>query len=206
LVIAEVPTVITSGGSTFTSSVLTTAHDTASIATLITTTNSLGQAITTSTTVPAIVLSVTNAAGSIVLTTSAVVASVPSSYAAITTTDKFGNQLILTSVTAGQVLTTTDARGEAITTTFYPPGGAVESVIFQTTQLPDGQQVVETLTAYVAPSGVGLATAALAATASPTSTGKPSLQSAGAAAGGKGVSEGLLGLAVAGAAGLVVLL
>jgi len=161
--------------------------------------------MTTSKTVPAVVLDVTNSAGQTVLTTSAVDTSVSSSWAAFTTTDKQGNQVVLTSVTAGQVVTTTDAHGQTLTTTFYPPGGAVESVILQTTYGPGGQQVVETLTAYVAPSGAGLATAAVAASVTATSTGKPSLQT-GAAVAGNRVSEGLLGLVVAGAAGVAVLL
>jgi len=155
------------------------------------------------------VLSVINSAGATVLTTSAIVPSqsVPSSYASITTTDKFGNEVVLTSVTAGQVVTTTDAKGQTLTTTFYPPGGAVESIIFQTTQLPNGQQVVETLTAYVAPSDAGLVTQAVAATASATSSGKPGLQSQGAAApGGLSKKDGLVGLVLAGAAGVVALL
>jgi hypothetical protein len=64
---------------------------------------------------------------------------------------------------------------------------------------------VETLTAFVAPSDAGLATQAVAVTASATSTGKPSLQNA-AVAGGLSRREGLIGLVIAGAAGAIALL
>jgi len=95
-------------------------------------------------------------------------------------------------------LTTTDARGAVITTTFYPDGGSVESVILQTTQLPNGEQIVETLTAYIAPSNVAVATQGVQQS-SAGGGAAPGLQRAAAVK----VGDGVMGVAAAVAVGVI---
>jgi len=133
--------------------------------------------------VAAVVYSATDSKGSFYTTTSAIRSYATSSSATvISTTDQYGHSVVLSvsGLTSGAVITTTDAAGSSITTTYHPSGDAVQSVILQTTTLPDGSQAVVTATAYVLPTEVAATTTGAAAAATSTDTASPSLQTGAA--------------------------
>lgn len=79
----------------------------------------------------------------------------------------------------------------------------MQSVILVTTKLPDGQQLVETLTAYVAPTNVAVATQGVQRSSS-AAAATPTLQSKAVSV-GEGVMKSLLAVVV-GVVGLTVFL
>ncbi|KAF2995683.1 hypothetical protein E8E13_002931 [Curvularia kusanoi] len=114
-----------------------------------------------------------------------------------TTTDSRGSSIAITSAanyapTKGEVLTTTNAQGSTFLTTYTPGGGSVRSVRLITTTDSDGQPSTFTSITYVDPTEVAGGDQG-GAQASPTATGRPSVQS-GAAGKNSAALAGLAGL------------
>jgi hypothetical protein len=119
-----------------------------------------------------VTLTATDAAGSAVVETSlALSAATASVEAVVTATDAAGRPTLLTSLVPGIVLTeaggqvtttpaptlslvtTTNAQGQTVVSTITPGGGVVDSLVLETTTLPNG--VLSTYTSYVSPQGTG---------------------------------------------------
>ena len=114
-----------------------------------------------------------------------------------TVTDSRGSTVAITSTanyapTRGQVLTTTDAEGSTFLTTYTPGGGRVSSVRLVTTTDAQGRPQTLTSITYVDPTDVGGSDEG-GAGASPTATGRPSVQS-GSANKNSAALAGLAGL------------
>src|SRR5690242_19913287 len=116
-----------------------------------------------------------------------------------TTTDERGSSVAITSAanyapTRGEVLTTTDERGSTMLTTYTPGGGRVSSVRLLTTTDAEGRPSTSTIITYVDPTDVGGGGGGDgAASADPTRTGGPSVQS-GAANKANAAMMGMAGL------------
>ncbi|KAJ4310147.1 hypothetical protein N0V94_008595 [Neodidymelliopsis sp. IMI 364377] len=100
-----------------------------------------------------------------------------------TTTDERGSQVAVTSAamyapTRGEVITTTNAQGSTFLTTYTPGGGRVSSVKLVTTTDAEGRPQTITSVTYVDPTAEGGDDSGSGA--SPTATGKPSVQSGSA--------------------------
>ncbi|KAF2627290.1 hypothetical protein BU25DRAFT_410912 [Macroventuria anomochaeta] len=101
-----------------------------------------------------------------------------------TTTDSRGSSVAVTSAanyapTRGEVLTTTNAEGSTFLTTYTPGGGRVSSVRLVTTTDAQGRPQTLTSITYVDPTAVGGSDEG-GSGASPTATGRPSVQSGSA--------------------------
>jgi hypothetical protein len=132
-----------------------------------------------------VTLTSTDAAGSITVETSlALSAATASAATVLTATDAAGQPTLLTSFVPGIVLTdaagqvttapaqtpslvtTTNAQGHTVVATITPGGGVVDSLVLETTTLPNG--LLSTYTSYVSPQGTGASEPHLQSAATPT--------------------------------------
>jgi len=67
------------------------------------------------------------------------------------------------------VVTTTNAQGHTVVATIIPGGGIVDSIVLETTRLPNGQ--LSTFTSYVSAQGTGAAAPHLQSVAPPARRG-----------------------------------
>lgn len=122
----------------------------------------------------------------------------------VTTTDSYGNMVVLSGASYGAVITATDARGSTFITTYTPNGGAVNSLVLQTTVLPNGQRSTITSFAVVGGAQATDAPSSTGSSASRTSSAAPGLQS-GAASATRGYAKEMMAL-LGGAVGVAYLL
>jgi hypothetical protein len=152
-VIVNVPQTTTNAqGQTVVQTTSVLSQVTASIAVTVTRTNAQGQTVTSTENRPAVIK---------------------------TTTDSVGRTAVVTSAaqfapTAGEVRTETDAAGKTFLTTYTPGGGKISSVKLITTTGADGKPSTLTSYTFVDPAQQTDAPAQ-------TTTGKPGLQTGGAA-------------------------
>jgi len=160
-----------SAGSTIVSTTSAVATASVSVTVAVTTTDSKGSTVVSSSTVAAAIVTSNGVTStSTVPTFNAATVSTSSVPKTISTTDSAGNSVVLTNVHTGATLTATNAKGSTFITTYTPGGGAVQSLVFQTTTLPNGQPT--TITSFAAVE----AQTAPASSAGSTTTSGPKLQ------------------------------
>ncbi|TID18750.1 hypothetical protein E6O75_ATG05871 [Venturia nashicola] len=156
----------------------------------VTTTDSSGSTVTQATSVAAQV--VTSNGQPTTVTASTVNIAAPQT---ISTTDNAGNSVVLTGAVAGATLTATDARGSTFITTYTPGGGVVQSLVLETTYLPDGQ--LTTITSFaVVEQQTATASAASASSSPKLQNGADSMKSRGMGAEAVVMMGGALGMAL----------
>jgi hypothetical protein len=135
-----------------------------------------------------VTLTSTDAAGSTAVETSLALSGATASMAAVVTaTDAAGQTTLLTTFVPGIVLTdaagqvttapaitpsvvtTTNAQGQTVVATITPGGGVVDSLVLETTTLPNG--LLSTYTSYVSPQGTGASAPHLQSAAPPARKG-----------------------------------